>query len=60
MHVHSLAVKMPIAFLTLLCGIILSQHPGILAKGDIPYTRKSPLSLDYRLFEGEHVADIAT
>ncbi|MCI63164.1 hypothetical protein A2U01_0084421, partial [Trifolium medium] len=27
---------------------------------DIPCTRKSPLSLDYRLFEGGHAADIAT
>ncbi|MCI43523.1 hypothetical protein A2U01_0064760, partial [Trifolium medium] len=27
---------------------------------DVPCTRKSPLSLDYRLFEGEHTADIAT
>ncbi|MCI86712.1 envelope-like protein, partial [Trifolium medium] len=51
---------MPIAFLTLLCGIILSQHPGIFVKSDIPRTRKSPLSVDYRLFEGEHAADIAT
>ncbi|MCI31271.1 hypothetical protein A2U01_0052483 [Trifolium medium] len=39
---------MPIAFPTLLCGIILSQYPGILVKGDIPCTRKSTLSLDYR------------
>ncbi|MCI58239.1 hypothetical protein A2U01_0079493, partial [Trifolium medium] len=32
----------------------------ILVKGDIPCTRKSTLSLDYRLFEGEHAAYIAT
>ncbi|MCI36689.1 envelope-like protein, partial [Trifolium medium] len=60
MHAHSMAVKMPIGFHTLLCGIILQQHPGILVKSDIPCIRKSPLSLDYRLFEGEHVAYIAT
>ncbi|MCI20232.1 envelope-like protein [Trifolium medium] len=51
---------MPIAFPTLLCGIILSQHLGILVKDDIPCKRKSTLSLDYRLFEGAHSANIAT
>ncbi|MCH98861.1 envelope-like protein, partial [Trifolium medium] len=60
MHAHSLAVKMPIAFPTLLCGIILKQYPGILVNTNVPCKRKSTLSLDYRLFEGTHAADIAT
>ncbi|MCH92156.1 envelope-like protein [Trifolium medium] len=50
---------MPIAFPTLLCGIILSQHPGICVSTDVPCKRESALSLDYRLFEGTHAADIA-
>ncbi|MCH93305.1 envelope-like protein, partial [Trifolium medium] len=56
-HAKSLAVKMPIAFPTLLCSIVLSQHPGILVDGDVPCKRESPLSLHYRLYEG-HVPDI--
>ena len=57
-HANSFAVKLPIAFPSLLCGIILSQHPGILVSTDVPSKRESPLSLSYRLFEGTHVADI--
>ncbi|MCH84680.1 envelope-like protein [Trifolium medium] len=43
-----------------LSSIILSQQPGILVSGDVASKRESPLSLDYRLLEGTHVADIAT
>ncbi|MCH95122.1 envelope-like protein [Trifolium medium] len=59
-HAKSLAVKMPIAFPTILCGIILNQHLGIRVNIDVPCKRESPLSLDYRLLEGTHVSDIAT
>ncbi|MCH99359.1 envelope-like protein, partial [Trifolium medium] len=59
-HARTLSVKMPIAFPTLLCGIILSQQPGILVSTDVACKRESALSLDYRLFEGTHVSDIAT
>ncbi|MCI02183.1 envelope-like protein [Trifolium medium] len=57
-HAKSLAVKMPIAFPSLLCSSILSQHPGILLSSDVACKRESPLTLHYRLFEGTHVPDI--
>ncbi|MCH84151.1 envelope-like protein, partial [Trifolium medium] len=59
LHGKSLAVKMPIAFPTLLCNIILGQHPDILTATDEESPRQSDLCLDYRLFEGTHAADIA-
>ncbi|MCI56875.1 envelope-like protein, partial [Trifolium medium] len=55
----SLAVKMPIAFTTLMCGIILNQHSGVCVSTDVPCRKEPDLSLDYRLFEGTHAADIA-
>jgi len=60
LHGKSLAVKMPIAFPTLICGIILDQHPDILTKDDVPAKRLSDLSLDDRLFTGRQVTDFAT
>ncbi|MCH81839.1 envelope-like protein, partial [Trifolium medium] len=36
-HVNSFAVKMPIAFPSLICGLILSQHPDILVSSDVAY-----------------------
>ncbi|MCI03833.1 envelope-like protein, partial [Trifolium medium] len=54
-HAKSLAIKMPIVFPTLLCSIILDQHPGILISSDVAYKRESPLTLHYRLFEETHV-----
>ncbi|MCI15377.1 envelope-like protein, partial [Trifolium medium] len=44
-HAKSLAIKMPIVFPTLLCSIILDQHPGILISSDVAYKRESPLTL---------------
>ncbi|XP_050895234.1 uncharacterized protein LOC127101836 [Lathyrus oleraceus] len=57
-HASTNAVKSPIAFPSIICGIILSQHPGILRASDIPRRRKTPLSIQYKLFEGSHVNDI--
>jgi len=57
-HVHSLAVKVPIVFPSLICGIILSQHPGILVSNDVVSKRESHMSLHYKLFAGIHVPDI--
>ncbi|XP_050909837.1 uncharacterized protein LOC127123679 [Lathyrus oleraceus] len=54
-HVASYAVKMPIAFPSLICGVILSQHPTILINYDSTYKRDPPLSLHYRLFIVKHV-----
>ncbi|KAL5165618.1 hypothetical protein HKD37_18G050721 [Glycine soja] len=59
-HSESFAVKLPIAFPTVLCGIMLSQHPNILNNIDSVKKRESPLSLHYKLFEGTHVLDIVS
>ncbi|KAL5153640.1 hypothetical protein HKD37_19G053143 [Glycine soja] len=59
-HSESFAVKLPIAFPTVLCGIMLSQHPNMLNHIDSVMKRESPLSLHYKLFEGTHVPDIVS
>ena len=59
-HSESFAVKLPIAFPTVLCGIMLSQYPNILNNIDSVKKRESPLSLHYKLFEGTHVPDIVS
>ncbi|XP_045797063.1 uncharacterized protein LOC123891267 [Trifolium pratense] len=59
LHGSSTAVKMPIAFPTLICSIILSQHPDICTTSDVPVSRPSALTMDFRLLEGKHAADIA-
>ncbi|KAL5156381.1 hypothetical protein HKD37_U058824 [Glycine soja] len=59
-HSESFAVKLPIAFPTVLCGIMLSQHPNILNNIDSVIKRESALSLHYKLFEGTHVPDIVS
>jgi hypothetical protein len=58
-HGKSWAIRMPIAFPTLLCGIILTQHPTILTANDEPCKRDSAFSLHFKLFKGDHAADIA-
>ncbi|XP_050875270.1 uncharacterized protein LOC127078899 [Lathyrus oleraceus] len=57
-HMTSYDVKVSIAFPSLTCGVILSQHPSILISYDSIYKRDPPLSLHYRLFIGKHVPDI--
>lgn len=54
-HAASYAMKMPITFPSLICGVILSQHPSILINYDSTCKRDPPLSLQYRLFTGKHV-----
>jgi len=57
-HASTNAVKLSIAFPSIICGIILSQQLGILSTSHIPSRRKPPLSVHYKLFEGSHVNDI--
>ncbi|XP_050899615.1 uncharacterized protein LOC127106352 [Lathyrus oleraceus] len=57
-HATSNAVKLPIAFSSMIYGIILNQHPDILCLNDLPSRRKPALSVHYKLFEGSHVEDI--
>ncbi|XP_050909139.1 uncharacterized protein LOC127122908 [Lathyrus oleraceus] len=57
-HATTNAIKLPIAFPSMICGIILNQHPGILCSNDLPSRRKPAMSVHYKLFEGSHVEDI--
>ncbi|XP_050889385.1 uncharacterized protein LOC127094620 [Lathyrus oleraceus] len=57
-HAYTNAVKLPISFPSMICGIILNQHPGILCSNDLPSRRKPALSVHYKLFKGSHVEDI--
>ncbi|XP_050914126.1 uncharacterized protein LOC127128797 [Lathyrus oleraceus] len=57
-HATTNAVKLPITFPSMICEIILNQHPGILCSNDLPSRRKPALSVHYKLFEGSHVEDI--
>ncbi|KAK2449604.1 hypothetical protein QL285_008784 [Trifolium repens] len=57
-HGKSWAMKLVISFPTIICGIILNQHPNILHPEDLPCKRESPLTLSYKLFDGKHAADI--
>ncbi|XP_050908081.1 uncharacterized protein LOC127121671 [Lathyrus oleraceus] len=57
-HATTNAVNLPVAFPSMICGIILNQHPGILCLNDLPSRRKPALSVHYKLFEGSHVEDI--
>ncbi|KAK2442881.1 hypothetical protein QL285_014030 [Trifolium repens] len=51
-HGKSWAMKLIISVPTIICGIILDQHPNILLPEDLPCKRDSPLTLSYKLFEG--------
>ncbi|WJX64961.1 hypothetical protein P8452_49678 [Trifolium repens] len=57
-HGKSWAIKLAVSFPTLICEIILDQHPNILVPEDVPCKRESPMTLSYKLFEGKHAADI--
>ncbi|KAK2392994.1 hypothetical protein QL285_054978 [Trifolium repens] len=57
-HAKSWAIRMPIAFPSLICSIIVAQHPSILTADDEVSKRESPLDFHPRLFEGTHAADI--
>ncbi|XP_058741248.1 uncharacterized protein LOC131613611 [Vicia villosa] len=57
-HAGSFSIKGPIAFPSLLCGIILDQCSNILNEHDVVCKRESPLAFHYKLFSGKHVPDI--
>ncbi|XP_050909822.1 uncharacterized protein LOC127123663 [Lathyrus oleraceus] len=58
-HAGSFSVKGPIAFPSLICGIVLNQFPNILTENDSVKRRDSPLSFNHKLFLGTHVPDVA-
>ncbi|XP_050920360.1 uncharacterized protein LOC127137995 [Lathyrus oleraceus] len=57
-HAGSFSVKGPIAFPSLICGIILNQFPNILTENDSVKKRDNPMSFNHKLFLGTHVPDI--
>ncbi|XP_050890320.1 uncharacterized protein LOC127095714 [Lathyrus oleraceus] len=57
-HAGSFSVKGPIAFPSLICGIVLNQFPNILTENDSVKKRDSPISFNHKLFLGTHVPDI--
>jgi hypothetical protein len=57
-HAESYAIKGPIAFPSLLCGIIIDQYPDILVEKDSVCKRAPALGFHYKLFQGTHVPDI--
>ncbi|XP_050916024.1 uncharacterized protein LOC127131131 [Lathyrus oleraceus] len=57
-HAGSFSVKGPIAFPSLICGIVLNQFPNILTENDYVKKRDSPMSFNHKLFLGTHVPDI--
>ncbi|XP_058746013.1 uncharacterized protein LOC131618874 [Vicia villosa] len=57
-HAGSFSIKGPIAFPSLLSGIILDQYSNILNEHDVVCKRESPLAFHYKLFQGKHVPDI--
>jgi hypothetical protein len=58
-HGKSWAIKMPIAFPSLICSIILDQQPNILTSADEACKRESPLTFHSKLFEGKHADGLA-
>ncbi|XP_058760899.1 uncharacterized protein LOC131634269 [Vicia villosa] len=59
-HAGSYSVKGPIAFPSLICGIILNQFPNILTDKDSVCKRASPIIFHHKLFQGTHVHDVNT
>ncbi|XP_050897823.1 uncharacterized protein LOC127104694 [Lathyrus oleraceus] len=57
-HAGSFSVKGPIAFPSLICGIVLNQFPNILTENDFVKKRDNPMSFNQKLFLGTHVPDI--
>ena len=49
-HAGTCAIKMPIVFPSLICGIILNQRLGILSGNDVVCKRESALTLHFKLF----------
>ncbi|XP_050897488.1 uncharacterized protein LOC127104348 [Lathyrus oleraceus] len=56
-HAGSFSVKGPIAFPSLICGIVLNQFPNI-TENDSVKKRDRPMAFNHKLFLGTHVPDI--
>ncbi|XP_045793135.1 uncharacterized protein LOC123888206 [Trifolium pratense] len=58
-HAKTSVTKQPIAFPTLICDIILSQHPNIRHEDESAKKRATPLAIHQKLFSKQHAPDIA-
>ncbi|XP_058753265.1 uncharacterized protein LOC131626472 [Vicia villosa] len=59
-HDDSYSVKGPIAFPSLICGIILNQFPNVLSDKYSVCKRASPSLFHHKLFQGTYVPDVVT
>ncbi|XP_045791442.1 uncharacterized protein LOC123886149 [Trifolium pratense] len=57
-HAKTSVTKQPIAFPTLICDIILSQHPNIRHEGESAKKRATPLAIHQKLYSKQHAPDI--
>ncbi|XP_045822111.1 histone-lysine N-methyltransferase, H3 lysine-9 specific-like [Trifolium pratense] len=57
-HAKTSVTKQPIAFPTLICDIILSQHPNIRHEGETAKKRATPLAIHQKLYSKQHAPDI--
>lgn len=57
-HAKIDVVKIPIAFPTLFCKIMLSQHPDLIPAADLPMKRESPHTIRQKLFGDSHAPDL--
>jgi hypothetical protein len=57
-HAKTDAVNFPIAFPTLLCNIMIKQHPSLITAADVSEKREPPLTLHPKLFSADHVLDL--
>jgi hypothetical protein len=57
-HAKTDVVRLPIVFPSLLCSIMLDQHPGLITADDLPKKREYPLTFHHKLFGDNHVPDL--
>ncbi|CAJ2651342.1 unnamed protein product [Trifolium pratense] len=57
-HAKTSVTKQPIAFPTLICDIILSQHPNIRHEDESAKKRATPLAIHQKLYSKQHAPDI--
>lgn len=57
-HAKTDVVRCPIAFPTLLCGVMLKQHPGLITTADVPEKREQPFTLHPKCVGTDHVSDL--
>ncbi|XP_045791837.1 uncharacterized protein LOC123886576 [Trifolium pratense] len=57
-HAKTSVTKQPIAFPTLICDIILSQHPNIRNEDESAKKRATPLAIHQKLYSKQHAPDI--